>query len=80
MSNGKFDIETVKQIRDQIDQIQRIAMDKFQDHELFNTIDNLARVAGMFADIKVQELDGHVETADPQGYIKGNLSTASTRL
>jgi hypothetical protein len=45
-----------------------------------DTIDHLARIGGMFADIKIQELEGHVETSDPQGYIVSKLSTSYYRM
>jgi hypothetical protein len=75
---SKFDLETVRKIKEDIDEIQKIAIVNYHDNAKFlNIIDHLARVGGMFADVLEQQLEeGHVQTGDPQDYIVGKLSTA----
>ncbi|MGG3925701.1 hypothetical protein ABET51_06840 [Metabacillus fastidiosus] len=73
----KFDIKTLTEIRDRLDYIHTIATTNYSDNpELMDTIDHLARVGAMFADIKIEELEGHIETADPQNYILEKLSSS----
>ncbi|EMI11247.1 hypothetical protein [Anoxybacillus gonensis] len=74
---SKFTISAMREIREKLDEIQFLAVKHYSDNsELFNIIDHLARVGGMFADVKVQELEGYVQTADPQDYILKKLSVA----
>jgi hypothetical protein len=74
---SKFTISAAREIRERLDEIQFLAVKHRSDNgELFDIIDHLARVGGMFADVKVQELEGYVQTADPQDYILKKLSIA----
>jgi hypothetical protein len=77
----KFDLKSVIQIRNQLDQMQSLTLRHYKDNpDLFNIIDHLCRISAMFADTKVQELKGRIETADPQGYIQSKLSVARRGL
>ncbi|MGM0877796.1 MAG: hypothetical protein ACQEWV_24420 [Bacillota bacterium] len=81
MKNEPFDIETLKQISNKLDYIYSIANINFNDNpELMDTIENLALVANMFASIKIQELNGHVETSRPQGFILSKLANSYSRM
>ncbi|MCM2532728.1 hypothetical protein NDK43_10460 [Neobacillus pocheonensis] len=44
--------------------------------QLLNVIDQLCRVSGMLLDITEQQLEGHIETFDPYGFMDGKLETA----
>jgi hypothetical protein len=44
--------------------------------QLLNIVDQLCRVSGMLFDIMEQQLEGHIETFDPYGYIDGKLDSA----
>ncbi|MDQ0253619.1 hypothetical protein J2S74_000991 [Evansella vedderi] len=76
-----FTLEETKRILEKIDDIQRIASENYEDNStLMATIDHLARVAGMFADIKIQELEGEVKTSNPQVYIQNKLDIAYSKM
>ncbi|KAB2953705.1 hypothetical protein F9B85_03545 [Heliorestis acidaminivorans] len=71
----KFDLATLNEIERELEEIHSIAITCYRDNpQLFDTIDHLARVAGMFCSAISQEMEGHIETGDPQGYIQGKLS------
>lgn len=81
MQNQQFDIETLKLIRNKLDYIYSIAKSNYNDNpELMDTIDNLAQVANMFANIRIQELNDRVVTASPQGVIVSKLANAYSRM
>ncbi|MGX6443682.1 hypothetical protein ACWM35_10765 [Neobacillus sp. K501] len=81
MKNDPFDIETLKHIRNRLDYIYSIANCNYNDNpELMDTIKGLAQVANMFSNIKIQELNNHVETPSPQGYILAELATSYSRM
>jgi hypothetical protein len=81
MKNEQFDIETLNVIRNKLDYIYFIAKKNYNDTpELMDTIENLARVANMFANIKIQELKGQVETSSPQGFILAKLGNSYSRM
>lgn len=83
MKNGQeqFDIETLKYIRNRLDYIYSIAKTNNNDNpELMDTIESLATVANMFAKIKLEELNGTVETSSPQGYIMSKLGNSYSRM
>jgi hypothetical protein len=81
MKNEKFDIETLKLISNKLDYIYSIAKSNYTDNpELMDTIENLSRVANMFAHSKAQELKGHVETSNPQGFILSMLANSYSRM
>jgi hypothetical protein len=74
----KFDSKTIAKIRQDIDEIQRIAFEyRHKDCIYLDTIDHLARVAGMFADVIEQKFElGYVQIGDPQDYILEKLPVA----
>jgi hypothetical protein len=81
MDNDQFDIETLSHISNRLDYIYSVAKSNYNDNpELMDTIENLAKVANMFAKIKLQELRGHGETSIPQGYIVTNLANSYSRM
>jgi hypothetical protein len=81
MKNEKFDIETLKLISNKLDYIYSIAKSNYTDNpELMDTIENLSRVANMFAHSKVQELKGHAATSNPQGFILSILANSYSRM
>lgn len=81
MQNDQFDIETLARIRNRLDYIYSIAKGNYNDNpELMDTIESLAQVANMFANIRIQELNGHVETMSPQGFIVSKLGSAYSRM
>ncbi|MDO6849238.1 hypothetical protein Q4S57_14855 [Priestia megaterium] len=80
----RFDIETLKKIRDDLQEIHSTAISNYHDYhdypELMDTIDHLARVANMFANDKIESLENNNLRADPQGYIVSKLSSASSHM
>ncbi|MDR4946575.1 hypothetical protein [Neobacillus cucumis] len=81
MQKSQFDIETLKLIRNKLDYIYSIAKSNYNDNpELMDTIESLAEVANMFANIRIQELNDHVETMGPQGFIVSRLGNAYSRM
>lgn len=50
------------------------------ENKLLNTVDNLCRVAGMLCSVIEQDLDGHIETADPLDYVYQKLSNSEGYL
>lgn len=77
----QFEIDTLKHIRNRLDYIYSIAKNYNHDSpELMDTIASLATVANMFAKIKLEELNGHVETSSPQGFIVNNLGNSYSRM
>jgi hypothetical protein len=81
MQKKLFDIETLKLIRNKLDYIYSIAKSNSNDHpELMDTIESLAEVANIFANIRIQELNDHVETLNPQGSIVAKLGNAYSRM
>lgn len=81
MKNEQFDIETLKLISNRLDYIYTIAKSNYNDNpELMDTIENLARVAKMFATSKIQELNGQIKSTNPQGFILSKLATSYSRM
>lgn len=81
MQNKQFDIETLKLIRNKLDYIYSIAKSNYNDHpELMDTIENLAEVANMFANCRIQELNDSIQTSSPQGFIVSKLGNAYSRM
>lgn len=81
MKNEQFDIETLKLICNRLEYIYSIAKCHYNDNpELMDTIENLAIVAKMFANSKIQELNDHVETSRPQGFILSKLANSYSRM
>lgn len=81
MKKEHFDIDTLKHVRNRLDYIYSIAKSNYNDNpELMDTIENLALVANMFTNIKIQELNDHVETKSPQGYILSKLANSYSRM
>ncbi|MEH7179384.1 hypothetical protein [Neobacillus vireti] len=81
MKNDQFDTETLKHIRSRLDTIYSIAKKNYNDNpELMDTIEGLAQVALMFANIKLQEVTDLEETKSPQGYILAKLSNSYSRM
>jgi hypothetical protein len=81
MKNELFDIESLKLIRNKLDYIYSTAKNNYNDNpELMDTIENLSKVASMFATIKMQEIEGIITTSSPQGYIVANLATSFSRM
>ncbi|MDF2964269.1 MAG: hypothetical protein K0S39_6004 [Paenibacillus sp.] len=70
----RFTAEEIDVLRNKIEKVTDFAVLHKKDHtELMGIIDNLARIASMFADVKAQELKGKVDIVDPQGYIESKL-------
>ena len=81
MKSEQFDIKTLKLISNKLDYINSIAKGYYNDNpELMDTIENLARVANMFAKSKIQELNGDTKTTNPQGFILSALATPYSRM
>jgi hypothetical protein len=81
MNIDQFDVETLKHIRNRLDYIYSIAKSNYNDNpELMDTIENLAQVANMFANLKIHELTDQAETTSPQGYILSKLSNSYSRM
>lgn len=81
MKNDQFDIDTLKLIRNRLEYIYTIAKSNYNDNpELMDTIENLALVANMFTNAKIQELNQKVETQSPQGYILSRLANSYSRM
>ncbi|QCJ42177.1 hypothetical protein FAY30_09825 [Bacillus sp. S3] len=77
----QFSIETLKLIRNRLDYIYSIAKRYNSDNpELMDTIESLATVATMFAKIKLEELNGNIQTSSPQGFIVGKLGNSFSRM
>jgi len=77
----QFEIETLKFIRNRLDYIYSIAKSYNSDNpELMDTIESLAAVANMFAKIKLEEINGNVETSSPQGFIVNKLGSSYSRM
>jgi hypothetical protein len=81
MQNNKFDIEILKLIENKLDYIYSIAKCHYNDNpELMDTIENLAQVAKMFAQIRIQEIKGLEKTSSPQGFIVSKLANSYSRM
>ncbi len=84
MNNDQFDIDTLKHIRNKLDYIYSIAKSNYNDSpELMDTIENLAQVANMFTNSKIQELTTEVnpvKSSGPQGYILAKLANSYSRM
>jgi hypothetical protein len=81
MQNEKFDIEILKVIENKLDYIYTIAKSNYNDNpELMDTIENLAQVAKMFAQIRIQELKGPEKISSPQGFIVSKLANSYSRM
>jgi hypothetical protein len=81
MQNEKFDIEILKLIENKLDYIYSIAKSNYNDNpELMDTIENLAQVANMFAQIRIQELKGDEITSSPQGFIVPKIANSYARM
>jgi hypothetical protein len=77
----QFEIETLKLIKNRLDYIYSIAKRHSNDNpQLMDTIENLATVANMFAKIKLEELNGNIETTSPQGFIVSRLGNSYSRM
>ncbi|SEM71487.1 hypothetical protein SAMN05192533_10564 [Mesobacillus persicus] len=77
----QFDVQTIKHIRNRLDYINSVAKNYNHDNpELMDTIQSLAKVANMFAKIKLEELSGKCETTSPQGYIVRELGSSYSRM
>lgn len=81
MKKEQFDAETLKHIRSRLDTVFSIAKKNYNDcPELMDTIENLAQIAIMFTNIKLQEVSNHEETPSPQGYILSKLANSYSRM
>ena len=81
MQKEQFNIETLKLIRNKLDYIYSIAKGNYNDHpELMDTIENLAQVANMFANVRIHELNDRIEISGPQGFIVSKLANAYSRM
>lgn len=79
--NDQFDIDTLKHISNRLDIIYSIAKSNYNDNpELMDTIENLAQVANMFTNSKIQELNNQIKPPSPQGYILSKLSNSYSRM
>lgn len=77
----QFEIETLKLIKNRLDYIYSIAKSYNNDNpELMDTIESLATVANMFAKIRLEELNGNIETHNSQGYIVNKLGNSYSRM
>lgn len=75
--NNKFDVETMKRIRDDIDLMHYKLTSCRQDCNQNGLIDGyelMCRVSGMLSDVIVQSLEGEIGAAEPQGYIQNKLA------
>ncbi len=81
MQKKQFDVETLKLIKNKLDYIYSISKCNYNDRpELMDTIENLAQVANMFANVKIQELNDGIEISSPQGFIVSKLANAYSRM
>ena len=81
VKNDQFDLDTLKHIRNRLDSIYSTAKSNNNDNpELMDTIENLALIANMFTQLKIQELSFQEETPSPQGYILSKLSSSYSRM
>ena len=81
MNMDHYDIETLKHIRNKLDYIYAIAKSNNHDNpELMDTIESLALIANMFANIHIKALNNQAVTASPQGYILAKLSNSYSRM
>ncbi|CRK82901.1 hypothetical protein [Neobacillus massiliamazoniensis] len=81
MQSQQFDIETLKLIRNKLEYIYFIAKSNYNNHpELMDTIENLAQVANMFANIRIHELNDRIEISSPEGFIVSKLANAYSRM
>jgi hypothetical protein len=81
MINDQFDIGTLKTIENKLDYIYSIAKSNYNDNpELMDTIENLALVAKMFAQSKIQDLNGHEKISSTQGFIVSKLGNSYFRM
>jgi hypothetical protein len=81
MKKQPFDIETLKLIKNKLDYIYSIAKSNYNDHlELMDTIESLTEVANIFANIRIQELNDHVDSLNTQGLIVSKLGNAYSRM
>lgn len=71
----RFTADGIEAIRHELEDVSEFAIRHKEDHELISIIDNLARIAAMFADVKAQELKGKVNIVDPEGYIHTKLAS-----
>lgn len=77
----QFEIETLKFIRNRLDYIYSIAKSyNHENPELMDTIESLAKVANIFAKIKLEELNGQVGTSSAQGAIVSTLGNSYSRM
>lgn len=77
MGKELFKVETLKHIQSRLDYIYSTAKTHHQHQpHLMDAIASLAKIANMFAKTKIEELNGKIETASPQGYIVSKLGNA----
>jgi hypothetical protein len=83
----KFTVEDMKEITRRINHVfyqttHWKTREKTSEQELLllGTIDHLCRVSSMLCGAIEQQLEGHIETHDPKGYIDGKFSIAESRM
>jgi hypothetical protein len=83
--NDKFSLDDIRDldqrlnhIFEQVTHYQTRTNAGLTELQLLNTIDHLCRVSGMLCDMIEQQIEGHIESSDPYGYINGKLGTAET--
>lgn len=77
MLREKFDSETLKDLDQKLTEIQLWSISVKADHHLYDIIDGLCRVAGMYNDVIRQYIeDGEIVTSDPQRYIQSKFGLA----
>ncbi|RLQ93254.1 hypothetical protein D9X91_18365 [Falsibacillus albus] len=74
-----FDLEALKEMRRQADEISYACMSRqfFRDEKsLKQALDHICRTLGMFTDMEIKKLKGENIPYDPQSYMRGRMSLA----
>ncbi|WP_433746553.1 hypothetical protein [Falsibacillus pallidus] len=79
MNKSMFDLETLKNIRRQADEISYMCMSRqfYEDEKVLKqALDHICRTLGMFADMEIKKVKGENISYDPESYIKGRMALA----
>ena len=79
MNKSMFDLEVLKDIRRQADEISYMCMSRqfYEDEKVLkHALDHICRMLGMFADMEIKKLKGESISYDPESYMKGRMALA----